>query len=101
MTDLEVKQDIGNLQFSNADSCNFFTPTTAYPETLINAVNQYINHPTSDTLDVVRAELSKNTNIATGGYESDQSLLFSTSSPYKNIQSTTQNSVIKFPEIGN
>lgn len=100
VADLEVTQDMGGLQFSDADSCQFFTPTTTYPDSLNSVVNQYIAHPTPETLGAVRTELSKNTPIATGGYESDQSLLFSTSSPYKNIQSTTDNNVITFPEIG-
>lgn len=100
VSDLEVTQDLGGIGFSDADSCDFFTPTTAYPQTLRDAVNQYIAHPTSANLDTVRVELSKNTAIATGGYESDQSLLFSTSSPYQGIRSTTNNSVITFPEIG-
>jgi len=93
-------EDFGGMQFSDADSCGFFTPIAAYPQTLIDAVNRYINAPTSENLDVVRIELSKNTDIATGGYMNDQSLLFATSSPYQNIQSTTNNNVISFPEIG-
>jgi hypothetical protein len=95
-----VTQDLGGIGFSDADSCKFFTPTTAYPEELIYAVNQYITHPTADTLDLVRVALAKYTAIATGEYESDQSLLFATSSPYQGIRATTDNNVITFPEIG-
>lgn len=74
------------MQLTNGDSCGFFSPVTSYPGALTQAVKEYIAHPNSANLELLRVQLSENAELVTGSYSADQSLLFSTSSPYDGIQ---------------
>lgn len=74
---------------------------TSYPEALTKAVNEYMLYPTAANLDILRTQLSQNASLVTDGSLSDNSLLFTSSSPYTGIQSTSSsNSSISYPEIG-
>ncbi len=42
--------------------------------------------PNAANLELLRVQLSENASLVTGSYESDASLLFTTSSPYSGIQ---------------
>ncbi len=103
MTELEVDEfedEINDTSLTDGDNCGFFTPTESYPESLSKAVNDYLTHPTSAHLDTLRTELAQNASLVTGAYTSDASLLFGSSSPYTDIQSTSSNASISYPEIG-
>lgn len=89
VTELETDEsgyESDDTQLTNGDGCGFFSPVTAYPDALTKAVHDYIAHPTSANLELLRVQLSENAELVTGSYSSDQSLLFSTSSPYAGIQ---------------
>jgi hypothetical protein len=91
---------VDDFQITDGESCGFYTPVTTYPDALVNAVNVYIQNPTSANLELLRVQLSKNASLVTGSYESDSSLLFASSSPYSGIQSTSSNASISYPQIG-
>jgi hypothetical protein len=103
VTELEIDESSGyesdDFQVSDGDSCGFFTPVTAYPDSLIQAVNAYLQNPTTQNLTLLRQQISQYASIVTGSYSADTSLLFTSSSPYSNIQSTSSNSAISFPQI--
>jgi hypothetical protein len=97
MDEFEMEDDIS---LTDGDNCGFFSPVTSYPESLTKAVNDYLLRPTTANLDILRTQLSKHASLVTGGYSSDASLLFSSSSPYTGIQSTSANTSISYPEMG-
>jgi hypothetical protein len=97
MDEFEMEDDIS---LTDGDNCGFFSPVTSYPESLTKAVNDYLLRPTTANLDILRTQLSKHASLVTGGYSSDTSLLFSSSSPYTGIQSTSANTSISYPEMG-
>lgn len=99
--DEESDSDNEGIQITNSDSCGYFTPVTSYPKTLIDAVNRYLTSPTLQNLELLRTQLSENASLVTWSYASDQSLIFTTSSPYESIQETTPNDVISYPESWN
>jgi len=89
-----------DTSLTDGDTCGFFSPVTSYPESLTQAVNTYILSPTAANLDILRAQLSEYASLVTGSYTTDTSLLFSSSSPYSGIQSTSSNNSISYPEVG-
>lgn len=101
MDEFEIEDSGGDTSLTDGDTCGFFSPVTVYPEDLTKAVNEYMLRPTAANLDILRAQLSKNASLVTDGSLSDNSLLFNSSSPYAGIQSTSPNSSITYPEIGN
>ncbi len=100
VTELETSNYEGDIQLTDGDSCQFFTPNKTYPEKLIAAVDVYLRNPTAENLALLRVQISENSDLLTDGANADQSLLFATSSPYSGIQSTSNNTTISYPEIG-
>jgi len=85
MDEFEVEGE-NDVSLTDGDSCGFFSPVLAYPESLTKAVSEYIARPTIANLDILRTQLAKNASLVTGSYSADTSLLFSSSSPYSGIQ---------------
>ncbi len=65
VTEMDISSELGtgDNTFTNADSCGFYTPITAYPTDLSDAVAQYFLQPNATNTDLLESVLSQHTDL--------------------------------------
>lgn len=81
VTEMDISSEIGNNGgsdniFTNADSCGFYEPITAYPSDLSDAVSAYFSQTNAANTDLLQAAISQHTDLVVDTNNATESGLY-------------------------